>query len=246
MRQKKYGAENYIWILWLINPYFWSISFQIFWSFKSLNVLVLYLSIASNLNKYHIPYVYHTGIRKLHLRKLLVQSIASNSNKYHIPYVDHACIKKLHLRKWLIFMIFWCTKPFPPIKLCTNLLMLNLGIWFLPSNFGITACFIAFTWCKNVLIFHDDIIKWKHFLCYWLWEGNQPINCGFPSQRPVTQSFDVFSDVRLPKRINKQSKFQWFEMPSRSLWRDCNALIWYSVELLDIDSLLVMLKWIQM
>ena len=27
--------------------------------------------------------------------------------------------------------------------------------------------FIAFIWCKNVLLFHDDIIKWKHFLCYW-------------------------------------------------------------------------------
>ena len=29
--------------------------------------------------------------------------------------------------------------------------------------------------------------------------GNSPINGGFPSQRPVTQSFDVFFDLHLNK-----------------------------------------------
>ena len=58
---------------------------------------------------------------------------------------------------------------------------------------------------------HDYVIKWKHFhvtgrLC---WE--------FPSQRPVTQSFDVFFDLRLNKRLSKQSKRRWLETTSRSL-----------------------------
>ena len=44
----------------------------------------------------------------------------------------------------------------------------------------------------------------------------------FPSQRPVTRSFDVFFDLRLNKRSSKQSKRQWVETPSRSLWRHCN------------------------
>ena len=41
-------------------------------------------------------------------------------------------------------------------------------------------------------------------------------------QRPVTQSFDVFFDLRLHKRLSKQSWGWWFETPSCSLWRHRN------------------------
>ena len=44
----------------------------------------------------------------------------------------------------------------------------------------------------------------------------------FPSQRPVTRSFDVFFDLRLNKRLCKQSRRRGFETPSRSLWLHCN------------------------
>ena len=37
---------------------------------------------------------------------------------------------------------------------------------------------------------------------------NQPITGAFLSQRPVTRSFDVFFDVRLNKRLNKQSRYR--------------------------------------
>ena len=40
---------------------------------------------------------------------------------------------------------------------------------------------------------------------------------------PVTRSFDIFFDLHLNKRLSKQSRGRWFEMPSRSLWRYCNA-----------------------
>ena len=40
----------------------------------------------------------------------------------------------------------------------------------------------------------------------------------------VTQSFDVFFDVRLGKRLSKQR--WWFETPWRRLWRNCNAWYW--------------------
>ena len=33
----------------------------------------------------------------------------------------------------------------------------------------------------------------------------------FPAQRPVTQSFDIFFDLRLNKWLNKQSWGWWFE-----------------------------------
>ena len=47
----------------------------------------------------------------------------------------------------------------------------------------------------------------------------------FPTQRPVTRSFDVFFDLRLNKRLSKQPWGWWFETPSWSLWRQCNELI---------------------
>ena len=34
--------------------------------------------------------------------------------------------------------------------------------------------------------------------------GNSPVTCEFPSQRPVTQSFDVFFDLHLNKGLSKQ------------------------------------------
>ena len=45
----------------------------------------------------------------------------------------------------------------------------------------------------------------------------------FPTQRPVTQSFGVFFELRLNKRLSKQSWGWWSETPSRSLWRHCNG-----------------------
>ena len=53
--------------------------------------------------------------------------------------------------------------------------------------------------------------------------GNSPVTGEFPAQRPVTQSFDVFFDLRLNRRLSKQSWGWWFETPSCSLWRHCNA-----------------------
>ena len=53
--------------------------------------------------------------------------------------------------------------------------------------------------------------------------GNSPVTGEFPSQRPVTRSVKVFFDLRLNKRFSKQSWGWWFETPSRSSWRHCNA-----------------------
>ena len=54
--------------------------------------------------------------------------------------------------------------------------------------------------------------------------GNSPVTGEFPSHRPVTRSFDVFFDLRLNKRLSKQSRRRWFETPSRSLWHHCNVV----------------------
>ena len=46
----------------------------------------------------------------------------------------------------------------------------------------------------------------------------------FPTQSPVTRSFDVYFDLRLNKRLNKQSRGWWFETLSRPFWRHRNVL----------------------
>ena len=142
-----------------------------------------------------------------------------------------------------------------------------------------TKLLTSFEWSaqQNVTM-HADIIKWKHFPCYWPfvhwihqsmvnslhkdqwhgtlmfslictwtnvsgnnWDtsgwrrhcahydvtlmytshwnyishhkvycaGNSPVNGEFPSQRPLTRSFDVFFDLRLNKWFRKQLRYQW-------------------------------------
>ena len=79
----------------------------------------------------------------------------------------------------------------------------------------------------------------KHYhICRWSWwrhqmeifstllalcEGNPQVTGVFPSQRPVTWSFDVFFHVSLNKLLRKQSRCRWSETPWHSLWRHCNV-----------------------
>ena len=53
---------------------------------------------------------------------------------------------------------------------------------------------------------------------------NSPVPGEFRAQRPVTRLFDIFFDLRLNKRLSKQSWGWWFETLSRSLWRHCNVV----------------------
>ena len=96
----------------------------------------------------------------------------------------------------------------------------------LDTDFALTKCILlrCFLWVFTEN--HDDVIKWKHFSRYWaLCTGsNPPVNGGFPSQRPVTRSFEVFFDLRLIKRLGKQSRRRWFSIIGVSgLWVDLQS-----------------------
>ena len=67
---------------------------------------------------------------------------------------------------------------------------------------------------------HDDVIKWKHYSALLaLCAGKSLVIGEFPSQRPVTRSFDMFFDLCLNKRLIKQSWGWWCETPSQSSCR---------------------------
>ena len=72
-------------------------------------------------------------------------------------------------------------------------------------------------------------IKWKHFSRYWPFvRGIHRSGPGeFPAQRPVTRSFVVLFDLRLNKRLSKQSWGWWLETQSRPLWRQCNGGLYF-------------------
>ena len=53
--------------------------------------------------------------------------------------------------------------------------------------------------------------------------GNSPVIGEFPSQRPLTRSFDVFFELHLNIWLSKQLRRRWFETPLPSLWRHCNV-----------------------
>ena len=59
--------------------------------------------------------------------------------------------------------------------------------------------------------------------------GNSPITGKLTAQSPLMRSFDVFFDLRLDKRMSKQSWVSWFETPSCPLWRHCNVVVIYRV-----------------
>ena len=72
--------------------------------------------------------------------------------------------------------------------------------WLLHSSSQAHAQYIP-SHRHTVFLCHDDVIKWKHFPRYWpFYVGNSPVTGKFPSQRPVTRSFDVFSYLHLNKR----------------------------------------------
>ena len=76
---------------------------------------------------------------------------------------------------------------------------------------------------------------WEHFPRYWPfvcvcvggggggWGGCWPVIGKFPSQRPVTRSFNVCFDLRANKRLSKQSGRWWSGTPSRPLWCHYNG-----------------------
>ena len=78
--------------------------------------------------------------------------------------------------------------------------------------------------------FHDDIIKWKHVPHHWLFCGEftgdwwQRGIYRSSVNSPHTDQWRGALMFPLNKRLSKQSRHRWFEMPSCSLWCHCNVV----------------------
>ena len=124
----------------------------------------------------------------------------------------------------------------------TNLytqIILSLPEWSRPYTLGVKQLIapdivLNSFWCKSCITW------WRHPMETFsallaICAGNSPVPGGFPAQRPVTRSFDVFFDLRLNELLRKQSWGWGFETPSRTSWRHvnkncvpvlCNLLRW--------------------
>ena len=100
-------------------------------------------------------------------------------------------------------------------------------------TYGVTSVepriyFSSFT-CHNSVL-NMDMSWWRHQVETFsallaICAGNSPVTGEFPTQRPVTRSFDVFFNLRLNERLSNQSCGWWFQIPSCPLWRHCNAMM---------------------
>ena len=76
----------------------------------------------------------------------------------------------------------------------------------------------------NKTMTHNDAIKWKPFPRYWSFVrgiNRSPVNSPHKGHWRGALMFSLI--CALNKRFTKQSWGRWFEMPSHSLWRHCNA-----------------------
>ena len=113
-------------------------------------------------------------------------------------------------------------------------------IWFKKNKVSYCTCITTHT---SFMQLHDDVIKWKHFPHYWpfvLGIHRSQMNIPHKGQW-VTRSFDVFFDLRLNKRLSKQSRRWWFETPLRPLLRQCNETIGFSHQIIKFERNCVLL-----
>ena len=83
--------------------------------------------------------------------------------------------------------------------------------------------FRTLSWCLIQYL----LIWWRHQMEAFaallaICAGNSPVPGEFPTQRPVTRSYDVFFELCLNKWLSKQSWGWWFKTLSRPLWRHRN------------------------
>ena len=108
------------------------------------------------------------------------------------------------------------SNPAMPNTFVQNILV--IVCWFYQNCFVNTECHSIDSWWRHQM---------KTFPRYW----PLPVTGEFHLQRSVARSFDTIFDLRLNKRLSKQSICWWFGTPSRSLWRHCKATLtlWGSI-----------------
>ena len=136
-----------------------------------------------------------------------------------IPYSDGTYVISVIHRRLINYLVDWLwTHGKANIKYAHFLVLMY---WETPST---THCW-QLSWWRHEMEAFPALLT----VC----AGNSLVTGEFPTQNPVTRTFDVFFDLRLNKRLSIQSKRRWFETPPCSLWRHCNGKVLYWLPLCD-------------
>ena len=138
------------------------------------------------------------------LALLFLTSCGSSAYQETVNVTDVSIITQ-----WFICNLVW---KFPECGICISII----------RNTMKTTNSAATTWWRHQMKTFSALLA----IC----AGNSPVTGEFPAQRPVTQSFGVFFDLRLNKRLSKQSRRRWLDTPWHSSWRHCNenaASFWH-------------------
>ena len=142
--------------------------------------------------------------------------------KMRIIYWSLCMINKITISSLLYTTLRSASKNFYHTKRCFNGTVLSWGkaarlrrlmhqntyTWRSLFALFVQNCYISSV-C-NCCFFGKTIPGWRHQMetfsaLLTLCAGNSPVTGDFPAQRPVTRNFDVFFDLRLNKRLSKQS-----------------------------------------
>ena len=131
------------------------------------------------------------------------------------PFTNFACFLCISLRRFCILTtddVFGCTGSNKNTKThqLTQRLSINIRFFRLHHDCHLSRLFVMMTSSNG------NIFRVTGHLC-----GEFTGPGEFPTQWPVTRIFDVLFDLRLNKRLSKQSWGWWFETISWSLWRQC-------------------------
>ena len=126
----------------------------------------------------------------------------------------------------MAFVFIWM------IFLSKMLMIFHLFKFVLLKHYLSCVCFLLFqrifeSCSITMILMHHSPMTSSNGTIYTLLAlcaGHSPVTGKFPSQSPVTHSFDAFFDLRRNKRLSKQSRRWWFETSPCSLRRHCNAL----------------------
>ena len=92
---------------------------------------------------------------------------------------------------------------------------------------------------------HNDVIKWKHFPCYWPFVRGinpSPVNSLHKGQWRGALMFSVIC-TWTNDWVYKQLRCRWLETPSHSLWRHCIMLRTVSLEMIEIPFSEILYLW---
>ena len=128
-----------------------------------------------------------------------------------------------------------------PCNIITWTALLILSLWLVPGyvfislsitgigDLGTRSRYLRPATISNCIPQYPCLTWWRHQMEIFsallaICAGNSPVTGEFPTQRPVTRSFDVYFDLRPNERLSKQWGGWWFERLSRSLWRHRNEI----------------------